>query len=220
MSGIGDTIREHPAMAAGAVALGLVVLYLMLSSGSSSAATSTGTTTDPGVQAAEIQAASNMATAQLSYQANKDQLDSASNIAALTTQADLLAHYSDNDTALKVAGIQAGVAGLGYQVQAKQIDADTTQQLAQYKQLTDVAAISAGVNLASIAANRDTSIAQTSAMADAQKYTALLGAQTSQALSRDMANTNASNQKAATAQKGLGLLGNIISGAGALFSFL
>jgi hypothetical protein len=209
-----DVVQKHPIATVGVVAAGCILLFLLVSSGGggSAATTSSSAGVDPNaalqaatsLQAAEIKSADDQATAQLAYKGNQDQLTAAENIAQLTTNAGLLATYNNNDTAYKVAGISAGV-------QNHQIDATTTQQLAQYQQVSDVAAISAGVNLASIGANRDVSIAQTTALADAQKYTAELGAQTEQLLSTNFANINASNQKAATAQSAIKTGGGILS---------
>lgn len=211
---IGETIKEHPWGAVAVLAIGAIILYALVSGGSSSAATTDGSGgPSENLQVAELNAASSMAQAQLAYKANSDQLTSAENIAALSANSDLLKTYSANDTALKVAGIQAGV-------QSKEIDAQSAMTIAQFKQLTDVAAIGAGVNLASISAARDTNLAETSALSDANKYIAALGAQTTQQANQLAAQTSqlaSNNQTKVATQSSGGIFGGIIRAIGSIF---
>lgn len=211
-----DTIKKHPAAAVGVLALGLLILYLLVGSGGgASAATSTGPS--EGLQVAELNAATGLAQSQLAAQSNDKQIEAATNIASLSANAALLGKYSDNDTARAIAGLDATTKNRGIDASValgtKQIDATTAQTLAQFKQAVDIAAITSAVNVEGIRANRDTGIASITALSDANKYTAQLGAQTSQLISNNQASVakNKSNND---------FFGNILGIGASLLGFL
>lgn len=203
-----DTAKAHPAASIGILALGLLILYLLVGSSGSAAAPAQVETgaTDTSLQVAALQAGTAFQTAQLQAQSQDKQIDAALQIANLQTQAGLLGKYNDNATAFDIGKLQAQVASQQISadqvVSSKQIDANTSQTLAQLKQTTDIAAITSAVNLASIDAGRSTSLAGINAQADTARL---------------ISNNSASVAKT---QSNNSLFGNILGIAGSLLAFL
>lgn len=218
---ITDTIKAHPIATVGVVGVALLVLFMIMSGGSSGGSSSASSNggLDPNaalqaatsLQTAELKSGTDLAVAQLGYKSHLDDINANQNLYTLSSNADLLGKYSDNDTTLKVAGINAGV-------DTKKIDAMTAIQIASFGHDSDIASINAGVDLAGIIANRDININNTNALLDISRSNnattlgvAGINSDTTLGLANTNANINASNRKAETAQAGIKSAGGILS---------
>lgn len=221
-----ETVKEHPIATIAAVAVGLLIIFALVGNSSAPAVQAGGT--DPSVQAAQIQSATALAMAQIGAQSEDKKNETAARIAQLTTESALLGRYADNSTAVALQhddndamlrrsfddnSTALKIAGYNRDTALYSISAQQAVEQSKIQQLTDVAAISAGVNLASISANRDTTLAQTHALADANKYVAQLSADTTRLISNNSASV-AKNQSSNN------LFGGLISTVGSLLGGL
>lgn len=216
---ITEQAQKHPGIALGVLAVGFIILYVLMSSGgSSAAAVSSGpSAADSNLQLAEIQTAGALQATQIQADSADRKTAVEAQLGALALNAGLLGKYSDNDTALKITGINADVNRYGIQAGADVskygISAQEAVSLGQQQQVTDIAAITSAVNIAGINANRDTSIENTRALADANRYSA--------GLSHDISTQQINAARHADNNKTTSdIFGNILGAAGSLLAFL
>lgn len=214
---ISETVKNHPAASLAVLAIGVIILYSLIGGGSSAAAPAQSQGVSDNLQIAELNSATAIQGKQIEAAQADKSLGIMAQLQALALNAGLLGKYSDNDTALKVAGIQSG--DTRFQVQAgadvsnHMISSQEAIALGQQKQVVDIAGITSAVNIAGINANRDTSIENTRALADANRYSAGLAHDTQ--TQQINAARHADNNKTTS-----DIFGNILGAAGALFSFL
>lgn len=191
---IAETIKQHPVASVAVLAVGFLVLYMAMGSGSAPAAAASTGPSDT-LQAAELNSATQLQMAQIGAQSTDNQTAANATLGALALNAGLLGKYSDNDTAFKIADLNAGVA-------KDNITAQQAVALGQQKQVTDIAAITSAVNVAGIQANASTSLASIQAQAD----TARLISNNSASVAKNSSNNS--------------LFGNILGIGASLLSFL